>query len=61
MARNKWLEMFSKHNEGKSVVPVRFIRTLKNKIYKYMASISKNLCNDKLDDKLINTTIHIKE
>ena len=61
MARNKLLEMYSKHNEGKSVVPERFIRTLKNKINKYMASISKNLYNDKLDDKLINTTIHIKE
>ena len=37
----KWLkdndiEMFSMHNEGKSVVAVRFIITLKTKIYKYM-------------------------
>ena len=34
-----WLEkndiqMYSKHNEGKSVVAERFIRTLKKKIYK---------------------------
>ena len=28
----------------------RFIRTLKNKIYKYMTSISKNVYIDKLDD-----------
>ena len=42
----KWLkdnniEMYSIHNEGKSVVAERFIRTLKNKIYKYMTSLSK--------------------
>ena len=29
--------MYSAHNEGKSVVAERFIRTLKNKIYKHMA------------------------
>ena len=33
--------MYSKHNEGKSVIAERSIRTLKNKIYKYMSSISK--------------------
>ena len=43
-------EMFSKHNEGKSVIAARFIRTLKNKIYKYMISISKEVYTDKLDD-----------
>ena len=42
------IEMYSTHNEGKSVVAERFIRTLKNKIYKYMASISKNVYIDKL-------------
>ena len=42
--------MYSTHNEGKSVVAERFIRTLKNKIYKYMTSISKNVHIDKLDD-----------
>ena len=42
--------MYSTHNEGKSVVAKRFIRTLKNKIYKYMTSISKNVYVDKLDD-----------
>ena len=51
----KWLkgnniEMYSTHNEGKSVVAEIFIRTIKNKIYKYMTSISKNVCIDKLDD-----------
>ena len=35
------IEMSSTHNEEKSVVAVRFIRTLKTKIYKYMTSISK--------------------
>ena len=33
--------MYSKHNEEKSVVAERFIRILKDKIYKYMTSISK--------------------
>ena len=33
--------MYSTNNKGKSVVAERFIRTLKNKIYKYMTSISK--------------------
>ena len=37
------IEMYSTHSEGKSVVAERFIRTLKNKIYKYMTSISKNV------------------
>ena len=37
-------------NEGKSVVAERFIRTLKNKIYKHMIWISKIVCTDKLDD-----------
>ena len=51
----KWLkdndiEMYSIHNEGKSVVAERLIRTLKNKIYKYMSAISKNVYIDKLDD-----------
>ena len=40
--------MYSTHNEGKSVVTERFIRTLKTKIYKYMTSIWKNVYIDKL-------------
>ena len=35
------IEMYSTNNEGKFVVAERFIRTLKNKIYKYMKSIFK--------------------
>ena len=51
----KWLkdndiEMYSIHNEGKSVVAERFIKALKNKIYKHMTSISKNVYIDKLID-----------
>ena len=41
--------MYSTHNEGKSVVAEKFIRTLKNKIYKYMTSITKNVYLDKYD------------
>ena len=35
------IEMYSTHNEDKSVIAERFIRTLKNKIYKYMTSVLK--------------------
>ena len=45
--------MYSTYNKGKSVVTEKFIRTLKNKIYKYMTSTSKNFYIDKLDD-LVN-------
>ena len=44
------IEMYSTHNEGKSVIAERLIRTLKSKIYKYMTSVSKNVYIDKLDD-----------
>ena len=47
--------MYSTHNQGKSVVVEKVIRTLKSKIYKYMTSALKNV----YIDKLINTTIHI--
>ena len=52
--------MYSTHNEGKSVIAERFIRTLKNKIYKYMTSISKNVIIDKLGDMVnkYNNTYH---
>ena len=40
-------EMYSTHNEGKPIVAERFIRTLKNRIYKYMNSVSKNVYIDK--------------
>ena len=42
--------MYSTHNDRKSVVVERFIRILKNKIYKYMTSISKNAYINKLND-----------
>ena len=42
--------MYSKHNEGKSVAAERFIRTLMNKIYLHVTSISKNVYIDKLDN-----------
>ena len=52
--------MYSTHNEGKSVVTERFIRTLKNKSYKYMTAISTNVYIDKLDDivKKYNNKYH---
>ena len=33
--------MYSTNNEGRSVSAERFVRTLKNKIYNYMTSVSK--------------------
>ena len=42
--------MYSTHNEDKSVVAERFMKTLKNKIYRYMTSVSKNEYVDKLTD-----------
>ena len=61
----KWLSdndiiMYSTYNEGKSVVAERFIRTLKNKLYKHMTATSKNVYYDVLDDvvnKYNNTKI----
>ena len=61
----KWLSdndiiMYSTFNEGKSVVAERFIRTLKNKLYKHMTAINKNVYYDVLDDVVneYNTTKH---
>ena len=60
-----WLEksaigMYSTHNEGKSVVAERFTKSLKNKIYAYMTSISRNVYINKLDDIVnkCNNTYH---
>ena len=61
------IEIYSTHNEEKSVVAERYIITLKHKIKKYLTSISKNVYIDKLDDivnKYNNTyyrTIKMKE
>ena len=47
-------------HKGKCVVAERFIRTLKNKMFKYMTSISKNVYIAKLDDIVnkYNNTYH---
>ena len=61
----KWLkdndiEMHSTHNEGKSVVAERFIRTLKNKIHEHLTAVTENVYIDKLDDIMgeYNNTYH---
>ena len=61
----KWLSdnniiMYSTYNEGKSVVAERFIRTLKNKLYKYMTATGKKVYYDVLDDVVnkYNNTKH---
>ena len=51
------IEMHSTFNEGKSVVAEKFIKTLKNKIFKHMTVISKNVCFDVLDD-IVNKYIN---
>ena len=52
--------MYSTFNERKSVVAERFIRTLKNKIFKHMTAILKNVYFDVLDNivKKYNNTVH---
>ena len=52
--------MYSTCNEGKSAVAERFIRTLKNKIFKHMTAVSKNLYSGVLDDIVnkYNNTVH---
>ena len=61
----KWLSdndinKYSTYNEGKSVVAERFIRTLKNKLYKHMTGTGKNVYYDVLDDVVnkYNNTKH---
>ena len=53
------IEMYSRYEEGKSVVAERFIRT-QNKIFKRVAAISKNIYFDVLDDIVnkFNNTVH---
>ena len=48
--KDEEIEMYSTYNEGKSVVAERFIRTLKNKLYKHMIAIGKNVYWNVLDD-----------
>ena len=54
------MEIYSTDNEGKSVVAERFIRTLKNQLFKHMAVVSKNVYFDVLDDivEKYNNTVH---
>ena len=54
------IEIYSTYNEGKSAVAERFIRTLKNKIFKHMTFISRNIYFDVLDDIVdkYNNTVH---
>ena len=53
-------EMYSTCREGKYVVAERFIRTLKNRIFKHMTAISKNIDFNVLDDIVnkYNNTVH---
>ena len=48
------------YNEGKSLVVERFIRTLKNKIFKHMTAVSNNIYFDMLDNIVnkYNNTVH---
>ena len=55
------IEMYSTHNEEKSVVAERLVRTIKNKIFKCVTSISKNLYIDEVDDIVNKKTIRIIE
>ena len=48
--KNNDIEMYWTHKKRKSVIAEKFIKTLKNKIYKYMTSISKNVYIDKLNN-----------
>ena len=48
--QNNNIKMYSRHNEEKSAVAEKFLKTLKNKIDKYVTSISKNVQINKVDD-----------
>ena len=50
MTAGQKLKIYSTHNEGKSVAAEEFSRSLENKIYKYMTSVSKNMYIDNLAD-----------
>ena len=60
------MELYLTHNEGRSVDDEVFITILKNKIYKYLISISKYLYIDKLNgivykyNNIYHTTIKLK-
>ena len=50
MSQDNNIKMYSTYNEGMSVVAERFIRTLKNKIYKHVTAVAKNVYFNVLDD-----------
>ena len=54
------IDMYSTYNKGKSVAAEWFIRTLKNKIFKHMTAVSKNVYFNVLDDIVnkYNNTVH---
>ena len=54
------IEMYSTYNEGKSAVAERFIRTLKNKIFKHMTDVSKNISFYVLYNNAVHRTIKMK-
>ena len=56
------IQMYSTYNEGKSDVAERYIRTLKNKIFKHMTAVSKNFYFGVLDNifNKYNNTVHRK-
>ena len=58
--KDNHIEIYSTHNEGKSIVAEKFMKILENKIYKYMMSVSKNVYIDKLYDIVnkYNNTYH---
>ena len=60
MLEKNTVEIYSTHNEDQSVIAERYIRTLKNKIYKNMISISKKFYVGKVDDIVnkYNNTYH---
>ena len=60
MTKKYDIEIYATYNEQKPVIAERLIRTLKNKFYKYMTSVSKNVHINKLDDIIskYNNTYH---
>ena len=60
MLKSNYIKIYWTYDEGKSVVVERFIRILKNKIFKHMTAVSKNVYFDVLDDIVnnYNNTYH---
>ena len=58
--KNNNIKMYSTYNAQKSVVAERFIRPLQNKLFKHMATVSKSVYFDMLDDIInkCNNTVH---